>query len=182
VKEAASTPRADWVALDTGPLLTHLTLHSLGEIGADKARRDAVLRDVRRGSGFGEIEQERFSILLDRCKQVLTTSYVIAEVLRIREVSELSKDEERFRRLSTHLLIDSKIEEIPCPLTQMCAESDFRELTIRLGLADASMIYLASWADKPCLLLTDDRRMFGAYPPITKFEIRLLDEFLHEAD
>lgn len=94
--------------LDTGPLLTYLAVHYLGQTEADIARRSAVLQDVRRGSRFAKAEQERFQVLLDRSERLLTTPHALCEVLKLREHSVLSQDRERFRQLSLELLIGSK--------------------------------------------------------------------------
>jgi hypothetical protein len=175
-------PGLDVVLLDAGPLLTHLALHYLQKTGAEKARRDAVLRDVRPDSEvpFAETEQERLGILLDRFKRLLTTPHVVAEVLKLRGYSMLFRDEMQFRKLSLELLTSERMEEVPCPLREVCADPDCRDLICRLGLSDAGLIYVAT--REKCLLLTDDRRMFGAYTSGAEFEIRLLDDCLRPAE
>jgi hypothetical protein len=178
----SSRPGFDAVVLDTGPLLTHLALHYLQKTGADKATRDAVLGDVRRDTRtpFAETEQERFGLLLGRFKRVVTTPHVVAEVLKLRGYSMLSRDEMQFRKLSLELLTSERMEEVPCPLREVCADPDWRDLICRFGLSDAGLIYVAT--REKCLLLTDDRRMFGAYPSGAEFEIHLLDNCLRPAE
>lgn len=164
------------VVLDTGPLLTYLALHYLDQTRADTARRGAVLRDVRRGKMFTRTEQERFQVLLNGSERLLTTPHALCEVLKLREYSVLSLDQEEFRRLSLQLLLGGKLEDVSCPLRELCTDDAYRKLICRLGLTDAGLVYLAE--NERCLLLTDDRKLYSTYTAAAVFEIRLLDEYL----
>jgi hypothetical protein len=168
------------VVLDTGPLLTYLTLHYLDRTGATD--REAIIRDVRSGSRypFTATEEERFRLLLHRFKRLLTTSPAVAEALRLREYSLLSRDRWRFRELALERLKDGKVEDVHCPLRELCAEEGFRDLICRLGLTDASLIFVA--AKERCLLLTDDRRMFEGLLAGAKPDVRLLGDYLKSPD
>jgi hypothetical protein len=174
-------PGSDKIVLDTGPLLTYLALHYLDRTNADKAHRDAVIRDVRGRSTcrFTETEEERFRLLPRRFKRLLTTSLVVAEVLRLRGHSLLSRDERGFRELALTKL-EGTVEDIPYSLRDLCAAPDIRDLVCRLGLTDASIMHLA--AKEQCLLLTDEGEMFGTYTKGSKFEIRLLGEYLESPE
>jgi predicted nucleic acid-binding protein len=171
------SPRGGKVVLDTGPLLTYLALDYLEKTAADKARRNAVLRDVRGSSDYRstEIEQGCFDVLVCPHKCLLTTSLVVAEVRKLRGHSLLSRDEYHFRELALAKL-EQDVDDIPYSLRDLCAAPDFRDLVCRLGLTDASLICLA--AKERCLLLTDDRRMFQGLYAGAKFDMRLLGEYL----
>ncbi len=166
------------VMLDTGPLLTYLALQHLEQTKADKAHREAVFRDLRGGSGCGftETEQELFGLAVDRWERLLTTSYVIAEIWRLRNHSELRRYEQPLHEMTLQELTGGRVEEVPCSVQELCAEEGFRELICRLGPTDASLIHLA--AKERCLLLTDDRRMFQGYFAGAKFDMKLLDEYI----
>ena len=172
--------RSGNLALDAGPLFTYLLLHFLDRTGMGKARRDALLRDCRGNdpAPFAETEQDAFRQLL-KTHHALTTAYVITEVFRLREHALLRQHQAEFRRFALEPFTAGAIEEFPCSLRAMCAQTGLAELIYRLGPADTSVLYLGS--TEQCLVLTDDGRMFEAFAPGTRFRIRLLREYLGTA-
>src|SRR4029077_506515 len=101
------------VLLDSGPLLTYLTLLYADSINAPKLYRDTLFRDIRRhATPFGEREQERFGRLIED-RHALVTPHVILEVTRMREHSELGRVA-RFLEFSIDVLSGDAISEIWC--------------------------------------------------------------------
>ncbi|MCP5119998.1 MAG: hypothetical protein GY953_55070 [bacterium] len=101
----------------------------------------------------------------------------MTEALKLRQTSKLATDEERFVGAGLSLVMERRVEEVPCPVEEICSDPDRLALACRMGLPDASVLLLA--AKKRCLLLTDDRPMFQS--SAAGFEIRLLDEYLRSA-
>jgi hypothetical protein len=99
-------------------------------------------------------------------------------VLKLREASALSREQEGFRRDSLDFLTSGSISEIPCPITEICREEDYRRLICLYGLADAGLLFVAS--RRRALVLTDDSRLFSAYSSNPGYVIELLDNYLQE--
>jgi len=68
------------------------------------------------------------------------------------------------------------VKEQPCSLDEICGEPDFEDLLCRYGLTDAGLVYVAHREE--CVLLTDDRRLFGAYSAGSRFKILGLEDYL----
>ena len=165
--------------LDTGPLLTYLALRYADSTKASKAYADTLFRDIRKQSDrFGATTQERFRELIET-RQTLTTPHVILEATRLREHSELV-GAEGFSDFSLGILTGGDITEIWWALEEVCEQSEYIDLVHRFGVADASLLFVS--AREGCLLLTDDDRLFDAYGAGSKFQIRLLDEYLASTD
>src|SRR5580700_6718950 len=129
----------DSVLLDTGPLLTYLTLRYADSIYAVKAYRDRLFRDIRslspQSPPFTEDQQERLSELIE-VRAALTTPQVILEATRLREHSELAKAT-GFRDFSLEVLSSGAISEIWCSFEELCKEPEYLALARRFGVADA---------------------------------------------
>jgi hypothetical protein len=167
------------ILLDTGPLLTYLTLLYADSINAPKLYRDTLFRDIRRhATPFGEKEQERFGELIE-VRRAPVTPHVILEATRMREHSELARVG-RFVEFSIEVLFGGTISEISCSLGDICKEPEYIALVHRFGVTDAGLLFVS--AREECLLLTDDHDLFAAYEADSKFQIRLLDEFLASTD
>jgi hypothetical protein len=164
------------IVIDAGPLLTYLALQYLNSNDTPKASRDQILREIRPGSPIDEPEQERLRQLLRQ--PAFTTAHVIAEVLKLREKSLLSRIAGEFRRHSLDILIGGAIREVPCPIEEMCREKDFRQLVCDYGIADAGLIFAAY--SMRALVLTDDRRLFRSYSVHQDYVIELLDNYLRQ--
>jgi hypothetical protein len=171
--------RADPVLLDTGPLLTYLALRYADTTKAPKAYRDTLFRDIRNQSErFGATAQEYFLKLIEM-RHALTTPHVILEATKLREHSELARAE-GFREFSLAVLTGGAISEIWYSLEEIYRESEYMDLARRFGVADASLLFVS--AREECLLLTDDQDLFAAYEAGSKFQIRLLEEYLGSPD
>lgn len=169
----------DPVLLDTGPLLTYLALLYTDSINAAQKYRDTLFRDIRRqGAPFGETEQERFGKLIEM-RHALTTPHVILEATKLREHSELARAA-GFLEFSLEVLTIGAISEIWSSLEEICKEPEYMDLVRRFGVADASLLFFS--AREECLLLTDDADLFAAYGTESKFQMRLLDEYLGSTD
>jgi hypothetical protein len=167
---SARTP----LLLDTGPLLTYLSLKFLDEIEAQQQYRDEVLADVR-GRAFLQVEQERLALAFVR-RTLLTTAHVATEVFRLRNQSKLGERKEQFRRFSLNFLMQN-VSEVQSLLSEVNGD-DFRPILYRHGLTDAALIVAA---DKTrSLLLTDDSRLRNEFGAGTRFEIQLLRDFLNQ--
>jgi hypothetical protein len=97
----------------------------------------------------------------------------------MRERSELARVG-NFLEFSIGVLFGGSISEIWCSLEDICKEAEFIDLVHRFGVADASLLFVS--AREECLLLTDDQDLFAAYGTESKFQMRLLDEYLTAAD
>jgi hypothetical protein len=171
----AQRVRRDPVLLDTGPLLTYLALRYADSIKASKSYRDRLFQDIRSQSPpFNEDRQERLSELIE-VRAAQTTPHVILEATRLRKHSELAKAT-GFRDFSLRVLVSGAISEVWCSLEELCKEPEYLALTLRFGVADASLLFVS--AREECLTLTDDRGLFGAYGIESRFKVGLLDEYL----
>ncbi len=165
--------------LDTGPLLTYLALRYADSTKAPKAYTDILFRDIRKhGERFSVTAQEHFRKLIEM-RHALTTPHVILEVTKLREHSELARAG-GFREFSLAVLTGGAISEIWYSFEEIYRESEYMDLARRFGVADASLLFVS--AREGCLLLTDDNRLFDAYGAGSKFQMRLLDEYLEETD
>jgi predicted nucleic acid-binding protein len=162
------------IAIDTGPLLTYLALRYLDRSDAPTARRNQVLKEIRQGHALGDTQREQFLKLMKR--PVFTTAHVISEALNLRGKSVLNREKEEFRRNSLDVLTSGSISEIPCRITDVCLEQNFRELICRHGLTDAGLLFVAS--KRRALVLTDDARLFTAYSSNPGYVIELLTNHL----
>ena len=176
--KAFPQPKRGPVVLDTGPLLTYLALLYLDSIGAKKAYRDALFWEIRgENRAFGETEQERIGFLMEASRPLLTTAPLVAEVTRLREYSGLAKAGD-FRAFSLDLLAGDTFLETTFSLAELHREPRYMELTRRFGVTDAGLLLLAD--RNGGLLLTDDKPLFAAHSSESRFDIRLLDEYLRE--
>jgi predicted nucleic acid-binding protein len=159
-------------------LLTYLALRYLDSIRAAKPYRDAIFHDIRgEDHPFGEDKQERLDKLMSVGGPALTTAHVMVEVTKMREHSELARAS-GFGVFSLNLLAGTTITETTYSVGELCKEPMFLDITRRFGLTDAGLIRLAH--QNECLLLTDDSRLYGAYPAGSRCDIQLLDEYLRE--
>jgi hypothetical protein len=110
------------IVIDTGPLLTYLAIRHLDTKDAPNARKDQVLTEIH-GNILAATEQERFLKLMKQ--PVFTTAHVIAEVLKLRDKSQLNREKEEFLGNSLSVLTSGSISEIPCPIREVCKEETF---------------------------------------------------------
>ena len=151
---------SDTILVDTGPLLTLLTLDYLRETGAAEARRGAVLADIRRERQWTVIEEELLSELLSQYGRLLTTPHVVAEVFKLREHSELKGDQYRFRRIAMSSFKKANLQEEHCSLVDLALNEDSVEWVCSFGVIDAMLLHVSMKED--CLILTDDTRLLRA--------------------
>jgi aspartyl-tRNA synthetase len=164
------------IVIDTNLLLTYVAIRYLDGKDAPEARRDQILTEIR-GQSFAETERRHFLLKLSK-QRVLTTAHVISEALKLRNTSAFNQEGKEFRRFSLDVLTTESISEIPCPITEICQEEEFRQLIYLYGLADAGLIFVAS--KSRALVLTDDRRFFSYYSEKPGYVIELLDNYLKE--
>ena len=165
------------VLLDTGPLLTYLALRYADSTKAPKAYRDTLFRDIRKhGERFSATTQEHFRKLIE-ARHAMTTPHVILEATKLREY--LSKAT-GFRDFSLNVLGSGAISETWCSVEELCKEPEYMDLARRFGVADASLLFVS--VREECLLLTDEGRLFAARRAGSKFQMRLLDEYLSSTD
>jgi hypothetical protein len=163
------------VLLDTGPLLTYLALRYADSTKAPIAYRDKLFRDIRKkGQPFSATAQERFRKLVE-IDHALTTPHVILEATKLREYSQLARAV-NFPEFSLEVLTSRPISEVWCSLEEICKEPEYIDLVHRFGVADASLLFVSDREE--CLLLTDEGPLFAAFRAGSKFQIRLLDEYL----
>jgi hypothetical protein len=178
--KASRQPKRGPVVLDTGPLLTYLALLYLDSIEAKKAYRDALFSDIRgEKRAFGETEQERFGAWMAASRPLLTTAHIMAEVTKLRAYSGLAKAGE-FRSFSLDVLAGDTFSETTFSLAELYGEPRYMALTRRFGVTDAGLLLLAD--RNGYLPLTDDTPLFDAHSSESRFEIRLLDEYLREVN
>jgi hypothetical protein len=147
-------------------------------IEASKAYRNRLFQDIRHGKPFSEDDQERLGELIE-ARDALTTPHVILEATKLREYSELARTT-GFRDFSLKVLSSGAISETWCSLKELCKEPEYMDLARRFGVADASLLFVS--VREECLLLTDEGRLFAARRAGSKFQIRLLDEYLSSTD
>ena len=157
--------------VDTGPLLTYLSLCFLDEIKADKARRDSALDDLRSGVRWDASKQDRCRNFFqhDKC---LTTSHVLVELFRLRERTFLFERKDQFLEFALAQL--EFVEERPVLLKDLDPS-----LVKRYGLADTGLLWIAR--ENKGTLVTDDGKLFQGLGSDATFEIRMLDRCLDES-
>lgn len=160
---------ADRILLDTGPLLTLLTLGYLRNVGAESARCRSVLTSVR-PQYLPEDFEGRFRQLLGGSR-LATSSHVLAEVFKLREYSQLKGDYYRFRKSALDELKKANIEELHCPARDLSSEDSMDRLC-QLGLTDATLVHIAT--ERNYIVLSDDRRLRDSDSEY----VRLLDMWL----
>jgi hypothetical protein len=162
-------PRGPLV-LDSGPLLTYLCLRYLDEIDAKRPQRNQVLSEVR-PVGWDVNQEERFLRYLEAHPRRLTTSHVVAEVLRLRTYSALKRSAEAFRRVALSGL--AFVEE-----RSVLGKDLDPELIVRHGVSDAGVVWLAHL--ESATLMTDDKELYSALPSDPRFTIVLTEHSLVE--
>jgi hypothetical protein len=151
---------SDTILVDTGPLLTLLTLDYLRETGAAETRRGAVLADIRAERQWTVIEEELFSELLSQYSRLLTTPHVVAEAFKLRAHAALKGDQHRFRRLAMSSFKKANLQEVHCPLVDLALNEDSVEWVCNFGATDAMLLHVSM--KEACLILTDDTRLLRA--------------------
>ena len=104
---------------------------------------------------------------------------MILEAPKLREHSKLARAAS-FQEFSLEVLTGGAISKIWCSLEGICKEAECMDLVHRFGVTDAGLLFVS--AREECLLLTDDHDLFAAYEADSKFQIRLLDEYLSSND
>ncbi len=145
--------------VDTGPLITVLTLHFLNETQADTNRRSTILRRVVTKEVL-EIPayEERYLNLFKSVKSLMTTSHVIGELqgLQSSRLKFNGNDLRRFWLSGLEFMRGRKLEETLVRLLDMADRDYLRAGICRFGPTDTGLIELAR--KEGCVILTDDER------------------------
>jgi rRNA-processing protein FCF1 len=145
--------------VDTGPLITVLTVHFLNATQAEASRRTTISRRVV-AKNILEIPafEEKYLNLFKGIKSLMTTSHVIGELqgLQRSRLKFDGNDLRRFWLLGMEFMRARKIEETLVRLLDMESKQYLRESVCSLGPTDTGLIELAR--KEGCVLLTDDER------------------------
>jgi len=96
---------------------------------------------------------------------------VILEAPKLREHSKLARAAS-FQEFSLEVLTGGAISKIWCSLEGICKEAECMDLVHRFGVTDAGLLFVSA----------RDHDLFAAYEADSKFQIRLLDEYLSSND
>lgn len=173
-----SIPKA---VVDTGPLLTVLTLNYVRMIGATDEKRRSILKRIISDDLFkSPIFEEGYLRLFDSIRTVLTTSHVIGELQGLQKRLKLQGDDlKNFWLTGMDFLKSKNIDEKLLRLLDMHGREELREAVCVIGPTDTGLIDLAR--KEGCVLLTDDERSLAPLAWGNGVDCRLVAKSIHTA-
>ena len=131
--------------VDTSALFPLLVYHYAQKTGAERGRRQRLLMDARSKPPNLTVDQyDRWLRFFLSAHERMATQHIVAELYGLRRRLRITNEEQaEFWRCSSEFLVSETFREQSCTLGDIWDTPGVRELSIRIGPVDASLILLA---------------------------------------